>query len=63
MILLFTSTVASVDDVETHLHTQELVEVGVEPKPVTVSRAEIYNMHAMLLRYRDAIVRGRVALQ
>ncbi len=44
------------DDAETHLHTQHLVEVGVEPKPVTVSRAEIYNVHGLLLRNQAAIV-------
>lgn len=48
--------VASVDDVESHLKTQELVEKSVEPKPITMTRAEIYAMHGTLLREADAIV-------
>jgi hypothetical protein len=48
--------VASVDDVESHLNTQELVEKSVEPKPITMTRAEIYAMHRTLMKEEDAIV-------
>lgn len=50
------STVASVDDVESHLNTQELVEKSVEPKPITMTRAEVYAMHGTLMREEAAIV-------
>jgi hypothetical protein len=43
--------------VETHLQTQELVEVSVAPKPITLTRAEIYAMHNTLRRELDLIVR------
>jgi Ras GTPase-activating-like protein IQGAP2/3 len=48
--------VASVDDVESHLNTQELVEKSVEPKPITMTRAEVYAMHGTLMKEADAIV-------
>lgn len=48
---------ADVEDVETHLQTQELVEVSVAPKPITMTRAEIYAMHATLQRELNVIVR------
>jgi hypothetical protein len=48
--------VASVDDVESHLNTQELVEKSVEPKPITMTRAEVYAMHGTLMREEAAIV-------
>lgn len=50
-------TVASVDDVESHLNTQELVEKSVEPKPITMTRAEVYAMHGTLMREEAAVVR------
>jgi hypothetical protein len=49
-------TVASVEDVESHLQTQELVEVSVAPKPITMTRAEIYAMHNTLRKELDLIV-------
>ncbi|KAJ9111090.1 hypothetical protein QFC19_001288 [Naganishia cerealis] len=52
----WTPAVASVDDVESHLNTQELVEKSVEPKPITMTRAEIYAIHRTLMREEDAII-------
>lgn len=47
--------IASVDDVQSHLRTQDLVEVAAEPKPVTLSRAEIYGMHSLLSAQLDDV--------
>lgn len=54
--ILFRNSVASVDDVETHLNTQGLVETAVEPKPISLSRAEIYAMHTDILQNIDDVV-------
>lgn len=52
---MYSFTVASVEDVESHLQTQELVEVSVAPKPITMTRAEIYAMHNTLRKELDLI--------
>lgn len=56
MLICLICIVASVDDVESHLNTQELVEKSVEPKPITMTRAEVYAMHGTLMREEAAIV-------
>ncbi len=46
---------ASVDDAETHLNTESLVEVAVEPKPITLTRAEIYSVHFSIAQYEEEL--------
>lgn len=50
--------VATVDDVESHLRTQDLVEVAAEPQPITLSRAEIYGVHGLLSSAVDEVAAG-----